>query len=338
MIPLIQIFIVFFLLLILLIGSIIVVFYLIKKYWGRETDKVTNFSQEKRLQELDDVAKMLVRRDVELSETREQQQEQIKELDRIAKMLVRRDLELTEANEKLREVDQTKSEFISIAAHQLRTPLGSIRWNIEMLLSQKETPKDIKERIKHIYDRSKHMITLVNDLLTVSRIEQGRIVEKPRKTMISEVVRDVVFETQALAQKKGVIIEVKFEKDKIPPMMIDTQHLREVVQNLLSNAVKYSHRNGKATVELRVVNSKHAQISVADTGIGIPEKDKGRIFSKFFRAGNALQRDTEGSGLGLFVAKYYAEGWGGKLSFQSEEGKGSIFYIDLPLKLSPIAL
>lgn len=315
--------------------AVSVVFYFIKKHWKRETDKVTNFSDPKGLQNLDDAAKRLIRRDMEPSQIRKQQEQQIKELDKTAKMLVRRDLELTGANEKLRELDRIKSEFISIAAHQLRTPLGSMRWNIERLLSRKDMPKDIKERIEHVYDRSKHMASLVNDLLTVSRIEQGRVSQKLKTTEICDVVRAIVSETKAWTKEKGVSIELKIEEDKIPPAMIDAQHFREAMENLLSNAVKYNRLNGKVTVELKPVDSEHAQISIADTGIGIPQEDKSRLFSKFFRAGNALQSNVEGSGLGLFIAKYYVEGCGGKLSFQSEEGKGTTFYIDLPLRLSP---
>lgn len=269
---------------------------------------------------------------MELSKIKEKQDEQIQDLDRIAKMLVRRDLELSLANEKLRELDRIKSEFISIAAHQLRTPLGSIRWGIEMLLSDKEVSQNLKEKIKHIYNRNKETIRLVNDFLTVSRIEQGRVAERLTTTMLSEIVGRVVSDTRVFAQEKGVEIEIKIEKDKIPPMMIDAQHFQEVVQNLLSNAVKYSHPNEKVTVGLRLVDTRYVQVSIADTGIGIPEKDKSRIFSKFFRAENALLSEADGSGLGLFVVKYYVEGWGGKVSFQSEEGKGTTFYIDLPLK------
>lgn len=298
-------------------------FYIIK----RRSDK----DREKRLLELDNIAKRLIKRDMELSKTREEEEQRIKELDRIAKMLVRRDLELTLANEKLRELDRTKSEFISIAAHQLRSPLGGMRWNIEMLLSQKEITKDIKERIKHIYDRSKYMIRMVNDLITVSRIEQGRVKESLKLTVLSEIVRNVIAETKDWAWEKGVTIELKENKDKIPDTMIDPEHFREVVQNLLANAVKYNKANGKVTVEWRVVNNEYIQLNITDTGIGIPQKDKPRIFSKFFRAANAIKSDTDGSGLGLFVVKYYVEGWKGKVGFQSEEGKGTTFYIALPL-------
>lgn len=315
--------IIFFFFSTLLICGIIVAFYFIKTHLNRK--------QEEKLQELDDIAKRLIRRDMELSNTREQQENQIKELDKTAKALVRRDMELTSANEKLIELDRIKSEFISIAAHQLRTPLGSMRWNMEILLSDKELSIDAKERIRRIYNRNQEMIRLVYDLLTVSRIEQGRIQERKQATDISDVIKNAVSDMEDVAQDKGITIEV-VEKETIPVMLIDGQHLKEVLQNILSNAVKYNNGGGKVKIAISLIDNMYVQISISDTGIGIPKKDQPQIFSKFFRGENAFENQTEGSGLGLFVAKSYVDGWGGKISFKSEEGKGTTFYIELPIR------
>lgn len=239
-------------------------------------------------------------------------------------------MELTAVNEKLAEFDRLKSEFISIAAHQLRTPLGSMRWNMEILLSDKKLSQNSKEKIKRIYNRNKEMIELVNDLLTVSRIEQGRVHGNNQATNILDVVNNMVFEMQSEAQDRGITIEV-IEKETLPIILIDVQHLKDVIQNLLSNAVKYSNRGGRVKVELSLIDNMYVQISIADTGIGIPKKDQTKIFSKFFRGENAVRSDTQGSGLGLFVVKSYIDECSGRISFESEEGKGTTFYINLPI-------
>ncbi len=233
---------------------------------------------------------------------------------------------------KEREIDRMKSEFLSVASHQLRTPLGSMRWNLEMLLSGdfgKVTPEQ-KEVLLDVYESDKRMVLLVDDLLNVSRIDDQRVSDNPEKTDIKKIVKQAVAEMEPIARQKNIGIKVKY-KDNLPVIFIDSKRLREVVQNLLSNAVKYNTTDGKVEVNIKT-EEKEIIISVSDTGMGIPKKDQDKIFAKFFRAANAVAGETEGSGLGLFVVSEYVKGWGGTITFSSVEGKGSTFEIIIPKK------
>ena len=231
-----------------------------------------------------------------------------------------------------RQLELAKDEFISIVAHQLRSPLGSIRWNIEMILRQPNIPDKINNKIKRIYHGNQRLITLVNDLLNVSIIEQGMVKETPCPTDVLGIIRAAVLEMEAEAQKHKVVITIQSQEKHIPKIMIDPKRLREVIQNLLSNAIKYNVREGKVTVVVQHI-AEFIKISVKDQGIGIPKKDQPRLFSKFYRADNAVRSDTTGSGLGLFVVKSYVERWGGNISFESSQNKGTTFHIELPVNI-----
>lgn len=231
----------------------------------------------------------------------------------------------------IEEMDRVKTEFLSIAAHQLRTPLGSMRWSIEMLLSgdMGKVSGQFKEILMQIYQSTQRMIILVGDLLIVSRIDQSRVSDTPTKVNILAVIKDVAREVEFDTEKKSVVVDFQAKKGWVPEIVIDSQRFRDVIQNLLSNAVKYNRPGG--TVDIVVKNiGDFIQITIADNGIGIPQKDQGKLFTKFFRADNAIRSKTEGSGLGLYVVKSYVEAWGGKVRFESADGKGTKFYVTLP--------
>lgn len=232
---------------------------------------------------------------------------------------------------KEKEIDRQKNEFISIASHQLRTPLGSMRWNLELLESEIAcSPKEAQERLGEIYKSNRRVIRLVGDLLDVSRIEQGRVEDIPEQTNISDIVTSAIKEMDPEAHEKSVSIAMNIKKSDTPDITIDAKRFREVIQNLLANAVRYTPPNGRVSIEID--HTDHSlEIAVSDTGIGIPEKEKPRIFSKYARAQNAALVDTEGSGLGLYIVKSYIIGWGGTIRFESKEGKGTTFHISLPL-------
>lgn len=157
------------------------------------------------------------------------------------------------------------------------------------------------------------------------------MIDEPKLTDIVQIIKDSIKEIQQIADKKSVAINILLEKDVIFQTMIDSKRLREVIENLLSNAVKYNLEFGKIIVEIKKLD-EHLEIKVKDTGMGIPQQDQARVYSKFFRAANAVHSETEGTGLGLFVVKLYVEEWGGKVSFTSAEEKGTTFVITLPLK------
>lgn len=233
---------------------------------------------------------------------------------------------------KRHELDQMKDSFLSVAAHQLRTPLGSMRWNMELLLEGDlgKLPKSAKEAVQQIYDNSERMILLVNDLLNVSRIDQNKGREEKVSIDVKKMLSDVVHAMQGEADRR--LVSVVFEKTDIPSFIImaPAKHLYEAFQNLLSNAIKYNKQEGKVTLSLQQ-HDGHFLITIADTGIGIPEDAQSKIFSKFFRASNAVLKETEGSGLGLSVVKSYLEEAGASIRFESEENKGTTFFIEFSL-------
>lgn len=233
-------------------------------------------------------------------------------------------------NTKERELERAKDEFISVASHQLRTPLGSMRWTLEMLMNNGEMTPEVKQALEQMYDNNKRMITLVNDLLNVSRIDQGRIPEKSQFIRPHEVVVATISQMQELAKKYGIEVKLAASNESVE-VWFDRDRFQEIVENLISNSVKYNKPEGKVEITLEQKGDRF-HLTVADTGIGIPEKEQNRVFQKFFRAANALQSDTEGSGLGLYVVKSYVEKWGGTIWFESKEGVGTQFHIDLPVK------
>ncbi len=232
-----------------------------------------------------------------------------------------------------RELERAKDTFISIAAHQLRTPLGSIRWNIEMLLDDtgEILSPSVRKTIEHIYENDKRLITLVNDLLNVSRIEQKKIPYDATSIDIIQIIKDTINELEIQAKKKNEqLLLDSAGKEKII-LTVDKKRFREIIENLISNAIKYNKEGKNVDIKISIVK-ENVIITVADQGIGIPDKDKNNIFSKFFRAENALKSETEGTGLGLFVVQSFVENLGGSLWFESRENEGTTFYIKLPLK------
>jgi len=232
-----------------------------------------------------------------------------------------------------REIDHQKTEFISVASHQLRTPLGSMKWNLEMLGKgyYGALPDDAQKIIADALSVNERTIRLVNTLLNISRIEEGRVPDHPVETDIKEVIAATLKEVEPLAQAKKVKLECKAEKS--PVICIDAGRLREVLENIISNAVKYSAQGGSVDIDLKF-DADSATIQVADQGMGIPEKEQFKVFSRFFRAENAISQEPNGSGFGLFVVKSYVEAWGGKVWFTSPtlpDNRGTSFYLQIPL-------
>lgn len=234
-----------------------------------------------------------------------------------------------------RALEQAKDDFISIAAHQLRTPLGSMRWNLEMLIRQAELSVKSKAKVGRIYGSNMRMISLVNNLLNVSRIDQGRVSDTPEHTNVFEIIQAEITDMEEALAERHITIEQQLENQNAAILAIDKRRFREVIQNLLSNAVKYNKEGGTVKV-LGAQVGNQIEISITDEGMGIPQKDQSRVFSKFYRAENAARSDTTGSGLGLFVVRSYIEGWGGSVNFTSREGEGTTFYVRLPLEIKYI--
>ncbi len=229
------------------------------------------------------------------------------------------------------EVERMKSEFVSIASHQLHTPLTGIKWFVELLLKGDAGRLNAKqtESLEQVLEIDERLIQLVQDLLNVSHIETGRnfVVEKADYDLVP-MFRSLKAEFVALAKKHKVTL--KFDLPKTLVLKVDADKIRQVFLNLLSNAVKYSREKG--TVEVSFVEGKKGFVTlvVKDQGLGIPKHQQARLFEKFFRAENVQSSETEGTGLGLYIAKGLVEAHGGKIWFESKEDLGTKFFVALP--------
>jgi PAS domain S-box-containing protein len=228
-----------------------------------------------------------------------------------------------------KEIDKAKTEFVSLASHQLRTPLSTVSWYTEMLLSGDagKISKKQKKFLDEVYKGNRRMIDLVNSLLNVSRIELGTFAVEPVLSDIKEIAETVFDELVQLIKEKKLKIIKKYEK--IGKINLDQKLIRIVFQNLLTNAIKYTNEKGIVELCVQKKNGK-IQVSVKDNGFGIPENAKKNIFSKLFRADNAKIKDSGGTGLGLYIIKSIIEQSGGEIWFESEENKGSTFFFTIP--------
>jgi len=239
---------------------------------------------------------------------------------------------ITQSFENLIEANRLKSEFISIVSHQLRSPLSNLRWVLELIMSGrlgKIEPEQL-DYFKILKENSSRMGELVKDLLIVSRIDQGRLPLKNEKVSVEEIVNGLIFEFLPFAKASNVEIEFKTEGN-LPKIMVDPSQLKLIIENLLDNSIRYIKEKGKVEIKLeRKGNFLHFQIQ--DNGVGIPREDQKYIFQKFFRSSNILKHQTQGTGLGLYIAKSILEKMGGKIWFKSEEEKGTTFWFTIPIK------
>jgi PAS domain S-box-containing protein len=234
-----------------------------------------------------------------------------------------------------KEVDRAKTEFVSLASHQLRTPLSAIRWYSEMLLSKYvgELNDKQKQYVKEIYAGNLRMVELVNALLNVSRIDLGTFAIEPEAVNLVEICESVLGELTPQINEKKQTVEKIFATAPAS-YMADSKLIRIVFQNFLSNSVKYTQPEGHIVAEI-ATQGNQLYIRVSDNGYGIPKSQHGKIFEKLFRADNVRQKDTEGTGLGMYIVKAIVESSGGKIWFESAENEGTTFHVLLPLAGMP---
>lgn len=229
------------------------------------------------------------------------------------------------------EIDRMKSEFISLASHQLRTPLSAVKTYSHMLADGymgKVTPTQ-KKSLHTIIAATNRMNELISTLLNISRIESGTIAVRPKSLKVEAVVEEVLRELTLMAADKSIAMTLKITGSASTTITTDSLILKEILTNLVSNGIKYTPDGGKITIAIRPRLSD-VTISVTDTGWGIPKDVQDQIFSKFFRAPNIVRRETTGTGLGLYLVKGLVELLGGRIWFKSEEQNGTTFSLALP--------
>lgn len=240
--------------------------------------------------------------------------------------------QLRKTNAELRRLDEAKDEFISMASHQLRTPLTSVKGYISMVLEGDagKIPPQQRQLLSEAFTSSERMVHLINDFLNVSRLQTGKFMLEQRAVDLSKVVTQEVESLQTTVKMHD--LKLKFKAPSyFPVLYIDEGKIRQVIMNFIDNAIYYSRENSTITVRLAVEDGD-AVLEVQDTGIGVPKDEQAHLFGKFFRATNARKQRPDGTGVGLFLAKKVVLAHGGTMLFHSVEGEGSTFGFRLPIK------
>ncbi|HRZ30265.1 MAG TPA: HAMP domain-containing sensor histidine kinase [Candidatus Paceibacterota bacterium] len=262
------------------------------------------------------------------------------ELEKKNRELYAKELELTMANSHLQTLEQAKSKFISVTTHQLRTPLAAVKWTLDMAAKgelgvvDEEQKKFLGQGLSSV----NRVISIVNDLLKIDSIDASREEYNFEPTDIVKLLDDVFFEFNNQASLKKIKLVIKKPVNVLPHVDIDADKIRMVLENLIDNALKYTPVGGQVTVQLsdaRINNVEGAlEVSVSDSGIGIPSGETSKVFQKFFRATNAIKNEPDGSGLGLFIAHDIIEKHNGSIWFKTGSASGqagTTFSFTLPL-------
>lgn len=234
--------------------------------------------------------------------------------------------------EEVERISRAKTEFISIASHQLRTPLTAIKGYISMILegTYGRLTGRAKQPMENVYESNERLINLINDLLNISRLEAGKLKLEPEEVSPEELVKSVINELKIKTKEKGIYLRMEKLAKPLPKILIDRAKIRQVVLNIVDNAIRYTEKGG-ITIKLKIENLK-LKIVISDTGEGMNEQELSKIFKSFSRGLAGSKHYTEGAGLGLYVAKRFVEMHKGRAWAESEgKGKGSTFYIELPV-------
>lgn len=248
------------------------------------------------------------------------------EIERISK-------DLEKAYKELKKIDESKSEFISIASHQLRTPLTAIKGYISMIHDRTYgiPPEKMEKPLRHIYISAERLIKLVSELLNISRIEAGKVRAELEISSLEYIINSVITELKSLVKEKDLYLEFKKGKEPLPKISIDKEKMRQVILNIIDNAIRYT-KEGGITVRCKKKENTY-QVKVSDTGEGMTKREISDLFKSFSRGKAGKKGWVEGAGLGLYIAKKYVDMHKGKIWAKSQgKGKGSSFYIELPIQ------
>ena len=246
------------------------------------------------------------------------------------------------ARDRTREIEaaRSKSEFVTVTAHQLRTPLNAIAWTFETLADEKAIPEAMRQFIANGREATAKLMKTVNDLLDVARIEEGQFGYQTQQVEFLGFMENILAQKMTIAKQYGINIYYdRPEGEGSINLKIDSKRLTIALDNFLDNAIKYNVKNGEVTVKVeRQKNEPFIQVSITDTGVGVPTEEVRSLFTKFFRGSNVLKFQTEGTGLGLYIAKNIIRQHGGQVWAESTLNRGSTFYFTLPTdpKLVPV--
>jgi signal transduction histidine kinase len=240
---------------------------------------------------------------------------------------------LKEENERLKKINTAKTDLISVSAHGLRTSLSALKWILKMFIDR-DLGKLTSEQgsfIEKAYESNERMIVVVNKLLTLNHMGEESAGLKLEKVNLLKTVEEILFEFSGETFNRGIELTLLKPKD-LPEINCDKEMVRVIIQNLVENAIKYSFPHGKIFISINSrKDSNEVEISVRDNGIGISKENQKNVFNKFFRATNAIKKESVGSGLGLFTTKNLVELHGGKIWFESEYNNGTTFFVRLPI-------
>ena len=250
----------------------------------------------------------------------------------LEKQVEDRTRELARANEKLKELDQMKSDFVSHVSHELRTPLTAIKGAVDLILREVAGPLTEKQihYLTRVRSNTQHLAGLINDLLDLAKIESGRIEVKSSRVSLSGLVHEVAESLRPVAAEKVIALEAIIREPSIL-VWADRDKINQVLTNLIGNAIKFTPVQGRVAVSASRNGGESVQVSVSDSGPGVPADEKEKIFAKFYRIAEVNGENSKGTGLGLAISKALVELHGGKIWVESEEGGGSTFSFTLPL-------
>ncbi|MCX6712317.1 MAG: ATP-binding protein [Candidatus Vogelbacteria bacterium] len=305
--------------------AVLLVFFIAIFYLGRFWQ-----SRQSHLQLLIDEANLKTKQIQELEKVN-------KELEVKNRELYSKELALTIANKHLQTLEEAKSKFVSVTTHQLRTPLAAVKWTLDMA-AKGQIGAVTDEQVKYLTQgliSTNRVISIVNDLLKIDAIDTERSEYTFHPTDLIKLISNLIFEfTNQAAIKKISFVFLK-PQNTVPPVEMDGDKIRMVLENLIDNAVKYTPEGGNVTIKISddSINSAEGaiEITVIDSGIGIPASETDKVFQKFFRASNAIKKEPDGSGLGLFIARDIIEKHGGAIWFANHQGEGTAFSFTLPL-------